>query len=296
MSANPDRAARVSHEAPPPALPTRTLWVNGDLVHGAGAMLSLHDRGARDGEGIFETLRVEGGSPRAWNRHMERLVLSAAELGFPVPPAPAVLERALEDVLGANNLTDSAVRITVTRGVPGRRPTRAGCWIEAEPLEGRLWRGTRSGEAGAILSRRSFEPGPLGCHKTTSRIAYNLAREEARAAGADEALLVSRAGHVLEGAVSNVFIAIGGRIVTPPLSSGILPGTVRAAVLRSCETLGLGVREAPLPVLLIRAADEVFLTNAIQGVVPVAFLDGRAVPGRALGVRLRDAVWTDRAG
>lgn len=283
-------------QPPPPGLHDRTLWINGDLVQGTDAVLSLHDRGARDGEGLFETIRVEDGRPRAWDRHMERLVLSAAELGFPVPPAPAVLEQALADVLQANGLGAAAARITVTRGVPGSRPTRAGSWIEAEPLEGRVWHGTRSGRARTILSRRPFEPGPLGRYKTTSRIAYNLAREEARAAGVDEALLVSPVGHVLEGAGSNLFIVLGGRILTPPLSAGILPGTLRAAVLRSCEALALDVREAPLPALLVRAADEVFLTNAIQGVVPVAVLDGREVPGHAIGGRLRDALWPDRAG
>lgn len=295
MSAPARDAARPRREAPPPAVPDHAVWINGDVVRGGAAVLSFHDRGARDGEGLFETVRVEAGRPYAWKRHMERMVLAAAELGFPVPPAPDVLLGALEEVLRANGLADAAARVTVTRGIPGRRPTRAGCWIEAEPLAGRLWRGTRSGEARAILSRRPFDPGPLGRYKTTSRIAYNLAREEARAARADEAILVSAAGHALEGTVSNLFIVLAGELLTPPLAAGILPGTMRARVLRACQALGVRVREAALPLRLIQAADEVFLTNAIQGVVPVAWLDEHAVPGTGLGVRLRDAVWSKHA-
>lgn len=72
-------------------LPGRPVWVNGRVVRGEDATLSVFDRGARDGGGIFETLRVYGGRPFAWRRHMERLVLAAAELGFPVPAAPAEL-------------------------------------------------------------------------------------------------------------------------------------------------------------------------------------------------------------
>src|SRR5439155_25334722 len=132
--------ARRSADRPrPPSLPERALWVNGALVRGEGAALSLFDRGARDGEGIFDTLRVYGGQPFRWMRHLERLVLAAAELGFPVPPAPATLRDGLARVVAANQLADASARITVTRGVAGGRPTRTGCWIEAEPVAGRLW-------------------------------------------------------------------------------------------------------------------------------------------------------------
>ncbi|HEY6099010.1 MAG TPA: aminotransferase class IV, partial [Anaeromyxobacter sp.] len=201
-------------------LPARTVWIDGRLARGDAATLSLFDRGARDGEGLLETVRVHDGRPGDWERHMERLVLSAAELGFPVPAGPDTLRAALDAVLEANDLSDAVARLTVTRGVPGGRPTRTCAWVEAEPIAARLWSGARNGRASAILSKAAFEPGPLGRHKTTSRLAYSLAREEARAARADEALLVSAAGEVLEGAVSNVFAVIGGEIVTPPLARG----------------------------------------------------------------------------
>ena len=72
-------------------LPDRTIWLNDRLVSGEDAALSVFDRGARDGGALFETLRVYDGVPFAWAAHMERLVLSAAELGFPVPAAPDTL-------------------------------------------------------------------------------------------------------------------------------------------------------------------------------------------------------------
>lgn len=269
-----------------PRLPDRAVWIDGRLVRGADATVSVFDRGARDGGGIFETLRVYGGRPFAWQRHMERLVLSAAELGFPVPAAPAGLRAAIDALLAEQGLADAVVRVTITRGVAGGRPTRAGAWVEAEPLGGRLWAGARSGAGSAIVSRLPFEPGWLGRHKTTSRLAWDLAREEARAANVDEAILVSPDGGVLEGAASNLFVVRDEEVLTPPLTLPVLPGVTRAIVLRLCVELGIRHREAPVTPEHLRRAEEVFLTNSVQEIVPLARVEGREVPGRATAGRL----------
>ena len=269
--------------------PGKTVWVNGQLVRGADAALSLFDRGARDGGGIFETVRVYAGQPLDWNRHMERLVLAAAVLGFPVPSAPARLRGALDQVLAAEGLSDAVARMTVTRGIAGGRPTRTGAWLEAEPLAGRLWRGTREGAARVVISRRPFHPGPLGEFKTTSRLAWDLAREEARAESADEALLVGADGTVYEGAVSNLFGVFRGEVLTPPLAAGVLPGIVRGRVLELCAGLGIPAREERLRRDDLANAEELFLTNSVQEVVPVAEVAGHALPSRAVAERLREA-------
>ena len=147
-----------------------------------------------------------------------------------------------------------------------------------------------AGGASVVLARLPFTPGWLGRHKTTSRIAWELAREEARAARADEALLVTPTGHVLEGAASNVFVVRSDEVVvTPPLEADVLPGITRACVLMLCRALGLEVRQAPLPLEALRLADEVFLTNSVQEVLPVADLSGRPVPSHAIGRRLHIA-------
>lgn len=279
---------------PPGArLPARTIWLNGRLVREAEAALSVWDRGARDGGALFETLRTYGGQPFAWQEHLERMVLSAAELGFPVPPSPAALRDAVAEVLAAERLDDAVVRITVTRGIPGGRPVRTGAWVEAEPLGGRLWAGVRaradgSGPGGrAMLSRTPFTPGTIGRHKTTSRLAYDLAREEARAEGVDEALLVSPAGDVLEGAASNLFVVRpDGVVVTPPLAADVLPGVTRARVLAIARSLGVEAGEGNVSLETLRTAREVFVTNSVQEVLPLATLAGRALPSREVGLRL----------
>lgn len=272
-----------------PRAPSRPLWVNGRIRRGADAALSLFDRGARDGLGLIETLRVEGRRPLEWHGHMERLVLSCAEIGHPVPPSPAFLAGAVAELLEAAGLDDAAVRITVTAGIEGLRPGRPGCWIDAQPLRSRLWRGTRAGAASAIVSRRPFSPGPWGRWKTTSRMAWHQAGDEARVARADEAILVSADGEVLEGAASSVFAVIGGEVVTPPLSTGILPGVTRATVLRLCARLGIPARERLLHRDALMRAGAAFLTNAVQQVVPLAKLDDRAWGAPDVARRLLEA-------
>jgi len=281
--------------ASPARAPDRPVWLDGRIVRGEAAAVSVFDRGARDGGGLFETLRVYGRKPFAWERHMERLVLGAAELGFPVPPSPIRLRDAVAEVLDAAALSDAVVRITVTRGIPGGRPVRTGAWVEAEPVAGRLWPGARTthpedgGPAGgcAVLSKTPFTPGFLGRHKTTSRLAWDLAREEARAAGADEVLLVSPDGEVLEGGASNVFVVrSGGDIFTPPLAADVLPGITRATVLELAAPLGIIVHEAPIPLEMLRWASEVFVTNSVQELLPLREVAGRRVPEREVTLRL----------
>lgn len=267
-------------------LPERAVWLNGRVVRGEAAALSVFDRGARDGGGLFETVRVYGGRPFAWQRHMERLVLGAAELGFPVPAAPSALRGAVDALAAELGTGDFVVRVTITRGVPGGRPVRAGAWVDAEPVTARLWPGTRRGAGSAVISRVPFEPGWLGRYKTTSRMAWDLALDQARIAGADEAILVSPEVRVLEGAASNVFVVRDDEVLTPPLTLPVLPGITRRVVLELCAALGIRHRELAITPEHLRWAEEVFLTNSVQEVLPLATLDGRELPGRAFGERL----------
>jgi branched-subunit amino acid aminotransferase/4-amino-4-deoxychorismate lyase len=268
------------------------VWLNGDIVARDAAALPLLDRGARDGEGLFETLRVTGGEPWLWHAHVERLVVSAAELGFPVPPSPALLRRALAELARATGLDEAVARITVTRGRAGARPARSGCWIELEPLAARRWRRLAAGGVRALRSLRAFEPGTLGRYKTTSRLAWNLARDEARARGADEALLLAADGQLLEGATSNVFVVAGGALLTPPLDRNVLPGIVRGRVLALAARLGIPTRETPIGPGVLARAEEVLLTNSVQEIAWVAELDGAALPSRAVGEALA-AAWRE---
>jgi branched-chain amino acid aminotransferase len=123
----------------------------------------------------------------------------------------------------------------------------------------------------------------LAAAKTANYLPSLLALAEARAAGCDEALLLNHRGQVAEAATANVFLVARGVLVTPPLSDGPLPGVTREAVLECAHHLGLPAEERSFDLDALRQADEVFLTNSVVGLRPVAAVtecwDGRELPG-----------------
>ena len=135
----------------------------------------------------------------------------------------------------------------------------------------------------AIASVRIDEGRPLATAKTANYLTSLLALREARAAGCDEALLLNRFGHVAEGATSNLFAVRGQVLLTPPLADGPLPGVTREAILECAALLGQRAEERPLTLAALAEADEVFLTNSVAGIRPVASIpgcwDAPALPG-----------------
>src|SRR5205823_3886764 len=111
-------------------------------------------------------------------------------------------------------------------------------------------------------------------HKTLAYLDHVLARELARAAGADEAVRLDADGQCIEGATCNLFVVSAGAVATPPTDTGALPGVVRARVLALCARDGIRAHLRPLPLRELRGADELFITSSLRGVVAVTRLDG----------------------
>lgn len=110
--------------------------------------------------------------------------------------------------------------------------------------------------------------------KSGSRVAYSFAERLAQQCGGDEALLVDAEGRLAEGAKSNLFVAIDERLVTPPLSSGILPGIARATLIALAEDEGMPVDQRPIGREEVSRDSVLFLSNALWGIRPVGELDG----------------------
>jgi len=184
---------------------------------------------------------------------------------------------------------DLRVRVIVTRGEGGIAARAASVGpgraiVIAEPL-GELPREVSVATVEWPLPRRI---GPA--HKTLGYLDPLWARELAAAAGADEAVRLDADGNVAECATANIFVVTGGEVVTPPLD-GILPGITRARVLAACAAHGIPCRERTVSPDELHAADEVFVTSAIRGVVPVTSLDGAQ---RVFGtITRRLAGWID---
>lgn len=233
------------------------------------------DRGLAYGDGLYETMRWSNGRIPLLERHLARLVGAAARLGLPLPER-GVLERA---VAGAGvDLADAAVKLVVTRGVGPRgyappQPASATAFALVA-----AW--TPPASRGLVLRRCELTLAPqpaLAGLKHLNRLEQVLARAEWDDPAIDEGLLCDPSGHVVCATAANLFAVIDRRLVTPDLSRAGVAGVARAIV---CEALDVEVRA--LPFAALERASEVFLTNALRGVMPVARIGAwRYAPGPA---------------
>lgn len=276
--------------------------VNGRLVAADAPAIAATDRGFLYGDGLFETIRAYRGTPWLLGEHLERLAASAAELRITDRLDAAAIQARIERLLEANRLTDrdAYLRITLTRGLhagaltlePAAEPTLT---LIARPLRALPDRLYGEGITAITASVRQNADSPLPRHKTLNYLGNLLAKTEARDRGADEAILLNTRGEVAEAASSNLFIVRDGRLVTPPVDAGILPGITRRQVLRLAHTQGIDAAEHTLLPADLLAADEIFLTNAVVELLPLRSLDAHPIPApgpltRRLLAAYRDAV------
>jgi branched-chain amino acid aminotransferase len=268
------------------------VWLNGALTPLEAAAISPLDHGLVVGDGVFETLRVYDGVPFAWTRHLGRLHASAQGLGL-VAPAAAELRAATDAVLAANALTDARLRITVTGGVapPGSRraPVPPTVFVVAFGLEP-----VASEIDVTIVPWTRNEGGALAGLKTISYAENVRALAYVEERGAQEAIFANTQGNLCEATGSNVFLVLDGVCCTPPLTAGCLNGVTRQLILEIGPTIGIPIEERDVPVALLGAADEAFVSSTTREVQPIASVDGKPLPANPGPVTTRlAAAFTD---
>lgn len=258
------------------------LWLNGTLVAAPEARIDPADRGFTLGDGVFETIRASAGEPTHLYRHLERLRSGLELLGLSNPYEDAALADALRAVLSANRLTEAVLRLTVSRGIAARGvwpegPVAPTILITPAPLPQSL------PPARLIVAHctRRNEFSPLSRIKSLNYLDSILARREAAEQGADDALLLNTKGFAAEATAANLFVIKAGRLLTPPLHHGALPGIIRARLLESHAAEEAAIRPEDLA-----AVQAVFLSNSL-GLKEVASLDAQPLarqPDRVAGL------------
>ena len=254
-------------------------WVSqaGGLVEAELARVSVLDHGFTVADGVFETLKVSGGVPFALTRLLDRRERRAGAMGVPAPDRARV-QLAVRETLEANAplLGDFArLRITYTAGdAPlGSDRGEAGPTLVVAASAMHPWP-----ESAAVITVPwpRNERSPLAGVKSTSYAENVLALARAHEHGAGEALMPDTQGRLCEGTGSNVFLVLGGDLITPSLSTGCLPGVTRDLVLEWSDAV-----EADVPLTALEEADEVFITSSTRDVQPVHRVDSRilAAPG-----------------
>ena len=249
---------------------------NGRFVSSRDPLLPLGQAGLFTGWGVFTTLRIYAGIPFAFERHWERLTRDAGLLAVEMPKNRDALRAGLIELARRNRCPEAKMRLNIVRATPG------------------IWESVRTGRPSNVAAfSADLVPGPdtaalcvraHGRHagspfagtKTLSWV-HNLALfRAAQDSGYADALLLNEFGHVSECTSANVFIVRDGVTVTPPLSSGALPGITREVMLGE---LGEPVEEATLRESDLYAADEVFITSSTRELLPVDRIGDRPLPG-----------------
>lgn len=257
------------------------LGLNGRVVDASTASVSVMDHGLMYGMGLFETFRTYDGEPFLLERHLERMKRGASELGIAWNVDPDGLRAEIAALLAANALADAYVRLTLTAGedelgLPSgdlyERPNRI-VYVKALPKTPASW--YTQGRALQVL--RTCRNTPEGTERLKSLHYMNsiLGRRELGlipgAQGA-EGLMLNREGYIAEGIVSNLFFAAGGRLYTPSVDTGILPGITRNFVRELAAKNGIQAEEGFYTLEELKQADEIFLTGSVQGIVSVRLL------------------------
>lgn len=262
------------------------FW-NGRVTDLSEVAIDPRDAGFLFGDGLFETLRVDGGRARDVDAHLDRLLTGLQRIKIDLPEDRAALADAVSQVAGAAPWPVVRLRITITQG-HARQPTRL---ITAAPYEPPGEDVYRQGVAARLLPQyRVDSGGPLTGLKSLSYQASQLALQHAESLGAYEALLVNERDRLAEGARSNVALVFPEGVFTPPTTDGCLPGTVRRRLIERGE-----LKEWPLAQDDLAAASEVVLLNSLIGILPVSRINAREVPLGPVAARLRE-VWEEITG
>jgi branched-chain amino acid aminotransferase len=248
--------------------------VDGAVLPVEEARISVTDDGLLRGDGCFEVVRLYGGRPFALDDHLRRLVGSAAGLRLELDVG--AVEQDIDGLLAAApaEALDESIRIVLTRG--GRRIVI---------LEKLLAFDTTLDLASITFAPSRILDGIKSLSYGGNMLASRLARER----GADEALLVTPHGRVLEAPTSSLFWVREGELLTPPLDDHILDSITRRRLVAALE-----VREAATTLDALAAADEAFLASTTREVQAVRSIDGRTL-GAAPGTRTRAAAEAFRA-
>ena len=274
---------------------TRTVYLNGDYLPETEAKVSVFDRGFLMADGVYEVTSVLGGKLIDFGGHCARLARSLRELDMQNPHSDAEWLAIHRELVARNGITDGMIYLQVTRGNPGDRdfafpgpevtPTVV-LFTQSKPG---MAENPQAAIGLRVISIPDIRWGRRDI-KTVQLLYPSMGKMMAKKAGVDDSWFVEE-GAVTEGTSNNAYIVKGNRIITRQLSSDILHGITRAAVLRFAAEAQMEIEERPFTIAEAQAADEAFITSASAFVMPVVEVDGAAVgkgkPG-PVATRLRE--------
>ncbi|PFK36831.1 4-amino-4-deoxychorismate lyase [Bacillus cereus] len=258
------------------------IYVNGTYVEASEAKISPYDHGYLYGLGVFETFRIYNGHPFLLDDHYERLTDALSVLQIKWKMTKDDVLRILQELLVRNGLAHAYVRFNVSAGI-GEIGLQTELYEEPsvivfiKPLS---VPGEVLEKEGVILKQKRNTPEGAFRLKSHHYLNNILGKREIGNVVNKEGIFFTEAGHVAEGIVSNLFFMKKGVLYTPSLETGILNGITRAFIIRIAEVLGVHVEEGLFTQKELLSADEVFVTNSIQEIVPLNQIEEVNFPGK----------------
>lgn len=259
------------------------VYVDGRWYARDEAKVSVFDHGFLYGDGIFEGIRAYGGRVFRLTEHLDRLYDSAKAIWLEIPLSWKEMEEVVLETMRRSDLRDAYIRLVVSRGKgdlgldPRKcpRPTVV-CIADSISLypEEVYTQGMR---VISVCTRRNPPDTVSPQVKSLNYLGSISAKISAVTLGYPEVVMLNKEGYVCEGTGDNIFIVKKGRLITPALHLGILPGITRAAVMEYARELGYQVEEGTFTLYDLYTADECFLTGTAAEIVPVVECDGRKI-------------------
>ncbi len=255
------------------------VYLNGEFLPLAQARIPVLDRGFLFGDGVYEVIPAYGGRLFRLDEHLQRLDNSLAAIRMQPAHTRDEWHAILQRLIQSEGDADLSIYLQVTRGAEDRRdhaipvgirPTVFAMCSHIQPADPELF---EHGIAAVTREDIRWERCDI---KAITLLAAVLLRQEAADEQSMEAILI-RDGLAKEGAASNLFIVLRGVLITPPKSQYLLPGITRDLVLELAQEAHIPHREEGIPAVLLKQAEEIWLTSSTKEVMPVTRLDGQSV-------------------
>jgi len=266
------------------------IYIDGKFYPKSEAKVSVYDHGLLYGDGVFEGIRAYDGIVFKLKEHIERLYTSAHTIMMQIPITQKEMIKAVLDTLKKNKLSNSYIRLVVTRGkgdlgLDPRKCARATVIIITEPMIALHSKEKKEDGITAMISWVKRDPVDATSHEVKSLNYLNsiLAKIESNISGVDEAICLDKTGFVCEGVAENVFIVNENEVITPPTSTGALRGITRHTVMQLVKKQGCSMLEENITANDLFTADEVFLTGTAAEITPVREINKRVIGDGKVG-------------
>jgi branched-chain amino acid aminotransferase len=263
---------------------TEWVWHDGTMVPWADANLHVMSHVVHYGSSVFEGIRcyrgVNGSAVFRLDDHLRRFTDSCRIYRMPMLHRVETLRDACRALVQANNLEECYIRPIALRGYGAAGVNPAGSpvhtWIMCWPWGAYLGEeGRQHGIDACVSSWRRAAPDtfPLLAKAGGNYLSAQLMKMEANENGYAEAIALGVGGLVSEASGENIFLVRRGELVTPPIDGSLLPGLTRDSIIAIAHTMGVPVRQEPIPREMLYTADELFLTGTAAEVTPVRSVD-----------------------